>query len=105
MYEPYDEDRIFETAQRDGERFCQCSVHQLWIHITKNKKLFPWNKMIFDFLRNRINHFMRTCHHSSNTFMRHGEFSRIESLDITRRFRTLGDKMTNFKNISKTWSI
>ena len=44
-----------------------------------NKKLFPWNKMIFDFLCNRANHFLRAFRHFSNTFMRHNEFSQYDT--------------------------
>ena len=48
---------------------------------SESKKLLPGNEMISDFLDNRINHFLRTFRHFSNTFMRHNEFSKNDTLN------------------------
>ena len=47
---------------------------------SESKKLLPGNEMISDFFHNRINHFLRTFRHFSNTIMRHNEFSKDDTL-------------------------
>ena len=104
---PYDMDHMTWTISSRWHKgiasdFVSVVNHQLWLNINKGEKLLPGNKINFDFLGNRINHFLRALRHFSNTFMRH---TVKNSLNMTRRSQILGDKMTNIKNLLKTRSI